>query len=69
MCVCVCVCVYEMLPAGAKAFSERSALILLLSEEARDGVLPERLSTLPPRDRGRLPRGSGCQEKHGTAVI
>ncbi len=45
-----------MLPAGAKgnlcSSSERSVLIRLLSEEARQCVLPERLSTLPPLERG-----------------
>lgn len=46
----------QMLPAGAKgnlcSSSERSVLIRLLSEEARQCGLPERLSTLPPLERG-----------------
>lgn len=59
----VCECVSVVLPAGAKAFSVRSALILLLSEEGRHGVLPGRLSTLPPLDRGRPRKVSGWQQE------
>lgn len=61
--VCVSEHMCGVLPAGAKAFSVRSALILLLSEEGRHWVLPGRLSTLPPLDRGRLRKGSGWRER------
>lgn len=50
------------LPAGAKgslgSSSERSVLILLPSEGRRHWDRADRLSTLPPLDRGRERRGS-----------
>lgn len=60
-------CVLRSLPAGANGIlgsnSDRSALILLLSDAARHCVRAGRLSKLPPRERGRLLNGSPWRRK------
>lgn len=57
----------RLLPAGAKgtlgSSSDRSALIRLLSDDARHCVRAGRLSTLPPLDSGRVLNGSPCTKK------
>lgn len=54
----------RLLPVGANgtlgSSSDRSALIRLLSDDARHCVRAGRLSTLPPRDSGRALSGSPC---------
>lgn len=55
----------RLLPAGANgtlgsSSSDRSALIRLLSDDARHCVRAGRLSTLPPLDSGRVLNGSPC---------
>lgn len=56
------VCDVRQIPAGANGIlgssSDRSALILLLSDVARHCVRAGRLSTLPPLDSGRVLNGS-----------